>query len=122
MGLKKYRIIIAGGREFIDYNLLANTCDKLLKNLPQDEIEIVSGKARGADSLGEDYAFTRGYPVKEFRADWDGLGKRAGFVRNAQMADYGTHLIAFWDGVSKGTKGMIELAEKKGLRVRVKRY
>lgn len=120
--MKKYRVIIAGGRHFTNYALLQSKCDALLKNLLQDEIEIVSGKAPGADSLGETYAEERGYSVAEFPADWNEHGKAGGHIRNAQMRDYSNYLIAFWDGKSRGTKNMIDIAKKAGLNVRVVRY
>ena len=78
--------------------------------------------ASGADSLAIKYAEEKGYKVKEFPADWDWHGKSAGYIRNKQMAQYATHLIAFWDGYSKGTKHMIDLARKEGLKVRVIMY
>jgi len=115
------KLIIAGGRNFNDYSLVKSKLDHLLAN-HTGVIEIVSGKAKGADSLGERYAKEHNHTVKEFPADWDQYGKKAGFMRNTQMADYGTHLIAFWDGVSVGTKMMIGLATDKGLKVKVVRY
>lgn len=112
------KVIIAGGREFNNYALLKNTLDKLLK----EDFDVVSGKARGADSCGERYAIHHGKRVHEFPADWDTYGKRAGYLRNAEMADFADILVAFWDGVSRGTKHMINLAKKKGLKVYVVRY
>ena len=114
------KVIIAGGRDFHNYELLKEKCDVILGR--QTEIEIVSGKAKGADKLGEQYAEEKGYPVTLFPADWDEHGKAAGFRRNLEMANYADCLIAFWDGKSKGTKMMIELAEQKGLNVRVVKY
>lgn len=64
----------------------------------------------------------RGLPVDEFRADWDTHGKSAGYKRNSQMADHADMLIAFWDGKSKGTKHMIDLARAKKLIVKVVKY
>lgn len=61
--MQTFRTIIAGGREFNDYNLLKNTMDKLLSNI-KDNIIIVCGKARGADNLGERYAKEKGYEIK----------------------------------------------------------
>lgn len=113
------KIIIAGGRSFDDYNLLSKKCDAILIN--QKDIEIVSGHAKGADSLGEKYAIERNYGLKLFPADWT-LGKKAGYIRNAEMAKYGDALIAFWDGKSKGTANMIKLAETNGLKIRVIRF
>lgn len=115
------RLIVAGGREFNDYELLKEKLDNLLIN-NTDDVEIVSGKARGADSLGEKYAKEKGYTVKEFPAKWNEYGKRAGYLRNEEMALYATHCVCFWDGKSKGTKHMIDLAKKSNLNLRVVSY
>lgn len=124
--MKRYRIIIAGGRDFgekhVHWDLIFVRCNAILYNLPKDEIEIVSGGAKGADRLGEVYAAVREYPVKVFKANWDKFGKSAGYLRNKEMSEYATHLIAFWDGKSKGTKHMIDLAREKGLKIRVIKY
>lgn len=120
--MKQIRVIIAGGREFNDYQMVEETCDFLFKDKDNTEIEIVSGKAKGADSLGEKYAKEKGYPVVDFPADWSQYGKSAGYKRNKQMAEYANVLVAFWDGNSKGTKLMIELAKSNNLLVRVKKY
>lgn len=131
--MKELRVIIAGSRDFDDFPKLMNSCIDILHEISEqndnlDKIRIISGTARGADLLGEQYAKIAGYEVSRFPADWDGLGKRAGYVRNAEMAkfavadgNYGV-LIAFWDGKSKGTKHMIDLAEKKGLEVHIVRF
>jgi len=111
------RVIIAGTRDFNNYPLLCRKLDYFLQNLTN--IEIVSGCARGADQMGEKYAQDHGLFIKRFPADWDSNGKAAGPIRNTQMADYGTHLVAFWDGESKGTKNMIDTAKKKGLDIRI---
>src|SRR5690606_18174151 len=114
------RIIVAGGRDFNNYSLLKEKLDYYLQNLA--DIEIVSGGAKGADILGERYAKENGYPLKVFKADWDTHGKRAGVVRNKEMADYANYLVAFWNGDSRGTANMIELAKKQGLKVKIVRY
>lgn len=131
--MKELRVIIAGSRDFDDFPKLMNSCIDILFKITEQyndlqKIRIVSGAARGADQLGEKYAKIAGYEVSRFPADWDGLGKRAGYVRNAEMAkfavadgNYGV-LIAFWDGKSKGTKHMIDLAEKKDLEVHIVRF
>tara|TARA_R110000803_G_scaffold157924_2_gene222251 strand:- start:4389 stop:4739 length:351 start_codon:yes stop_codon:yes gene_type:complete len=108
------RLIVAGGRYFDDYDLLKMELDRFLSDV-DGEIEIVSGMASGADSLGIKYAKEKGYPVKEFYAQWGQFGKKAGPLRNAEMANYATHCVCFWDGISKGTGNMIDLAEKNGL-------
>lgn len=116
-----FRVIIAGGRDFDDYDLLKRTMDTLLINI-SDEIIVVCGKARGADTLGEKYANNKGYQVSYFPAEWDKFGKSAGYRRNEQMALNADALVAFWDGTSKGTKHMIDVARLFGLKVRVKKY
>jgi len=114
-------LIVAGGRDFTNYKLLKEKIDFLLSNTDKEEVTILCGKAKGADSLGERYANENNIDVWEYPADWS-KGKQAGYLRNSQMADDGTHLVAFWDGVSRGTKHMIDLATKKGLVVRVIKY
>lgn len=91
----------------------------LLSDMFLDEMEIVSGTARGADRLGENCANKYNIPIKQFPADWYTHGKKAGHLRNEEMAKYATHLIAIWDGKSKGTKNMIDLAKKYNLKVRI---
>jgi len=114
------KLIIAGSRNFNDYKKLCKICDHLLQN--QANIEIVSGAARGTDQLGEKYASEKGYPIKQFPANWNKYGKAAGPKRNLQMANYADALIAFWDGKSRGTKNMIELANKRKLNVLIFYY
>lgn len=116
------RIIVAGGRKFANYELLAAKMDAFTKDLDFTDLEIVSGGARGADLLGERWALENEVPVMRFAAEWDRLGKSAGFRRNDQMREYATHLVAFWDGKSKGTRHMIALAARHRLKVRVVRY
>lgn len=114
------KIIIAGGRDFNNYDLLARTCND---NLPfYEELIILSGCARGADTLGEKYATELDIPVKHFPANWDKYNKAAGYIRNKEMAEYGDKLIAFWDGKSKGTKHMIDLARANNLSVTIVKY
>ncbi|UMB55348.1 DUF2493 domain-containing protein [Lutibacter sp. A64] len=111
------KLIIAGSRTFSDYKKLKEVCDQFLQD--QNNIEIVSGAYyRGADKLGEQYATEKGFPIKQFPADWKKFRRAAGPKRNQQMAKYADALIAFWDGKSKGTKNMIDLAKKENLKVK----
>ena len=114
------KIIIAGGRDFLDFDLMSSKLDHYTSNLK--DIEIVSGGANGADSLGEKYANLNNHSIKRFPADWDKYGKGAGFKRNCQMANYADALIAFWDGSSRGTQHMINTANKKGIQVKIVKY
>lgn len=116
-----FRVIIAGGRDFKDYDLLVKTMNHLLSNI-KDDITVVCGKVRGADTLGEQYAKEYGYSVQYFPADWDRYGKAAGYLRNTEIAKNADALAAFWDGMSLDTRHMIEIARSRGLKVRVKRY
>ena len=129
--MNRLRIIIAGSRDFKDYNLLSEKVMEFIESKEDDDfecVEFISGAARGADTLGEQFAYSCGYEVKRFLPSWDRLGKRAGYVRNAEMAKYAVEngntgvLIAFWDGKSKGTKHMIDLAERYGLEVHIVRF
>jgi hypothetical protein len=110
------KIIIAGSRNFTDYQTLKKCCDQILQD--QTDIEIVSGAHyKGADKLGEQYAKERAYKLTQFPADWKRFGRAAGPKRNEQMANYANALIAFWDGESKGTKHMIKLAKNNNLEI-----
>ena len=110
------KIIIAGSRTFTDYKKLSEVCDQFLQD--QTDIEIVSGAYyKGADKLGEQYAKERGFKITQFPADWKRFGRAAGPKRNEQMANYADSLIAFWDGKSKGTKHMIDLAKGSNLKI-----
>ncbi|MCY7866043.1 SLOG family protein [Bacillus spizizenii] len=121
-------MIIAGGRDFTNYSVLKQTMDELLSELIEEgeEIVIISGKARGADKLGERYAEERGFDVDPYPADWkrqaDGsYDKSAGYKRNAEMADNADACVCYWNG-SKGTGHMIDLAKKRGLALVVLDY
>ncbi|AGR46616.1 hypothetical protein vBBak6_063 [Bacillus phage v_B-Bak6] len=116
------KIIVAGGRKFGDYPKLKAMLDHLFVTLDKRDIEIVSGKAEGADQLGELYAKENNIPVKDFPANWTEFGKKAGAKRNKEMAMYADACICFWDGSSHGTRNMIEIAEAWKLDLRIVRY
>lgn len=117
---KEINVIIAGSRNFNNYEVLEAVCDRLLERRVLDgyKITIISGGAEGADKLGELYAKNRGYEVKVFEPDWKKYGKRAGGIRNGKMAEVGNALIAFPLGESRGTRDMIKKATEKHLIVR----
>lgn len=103
------KVIIAGSRDIADHWSIieaVGATDWIIA-------EVVSGTARGVDQLGEQWAAKQNIPVKHFPADWDKHGKGAGYIRNAQMADYADALIAIWDGKSKGTLNMINEMAKR---------
>lgn len=112
------KIIIAGSRTFNDYNLLKFTLDTLIRKYPkEDKLTFISGTARGADFLGEQYAKSIDTEVLRFPADWDRYGKSAGYIRNAEMGKIANTLVAFWDYKSAGTRNMIEIMKKKNADV-----
>lgn len=111
LGECKPRVIVAGTRCLVSdshrarlFNALDKTAEKI------GEFEVVSGLASGPDTFGLEWARSRGFEQARFPARWDRWGKPAGFRRNTQMAWYGTHLVALYDGVSRGTAGMIKTA------------
>ena len=120
------RMIVAGGRNFNDKNLFEKVMRDKFKELQgkcysiKENIEIVSGMASGADTLGKEFAERWGLKLAKFPADWDKFGKSAGYKRNEQMAEYAEALIAIRENNSKGTSHMIDIARKKGLKVFVK--
>lgn len=121
--MKELKVIVAGGREFNDYARLSADLFDYAESVGEDVgISIVSGMARGADKLAHTFAIREGVKVYEFPADWDKFGKRAGYVRNAAMAEFADALVAFHDGQSKGTTNMIQTMEKMGKPVTVISY
>ncbi|MCD8387648.1 MAG: DUF2493 domain-containing protein [Bacteroidales bacterium] len=114
-------LIIAGCRDFNDYELLSREV-KSFAGPFLSRVTVVSGHAKGADKLGEKFAQENGLPLIIKPADWAAYGKAAGPKRNEEMARISSALVAFWDGQSRGTKNMIELARKHGLRVKVVRF
>jgi len=115
--MKHLKVIIAGGRDFEDYSLLKQVCDKALRKFKKTHtIEIVSGTARGADKLGEQYAKEKDYKLTQFPADWNTFPKAGGIIRNGEMARYAQRAIIFWNGRSKGTESMIKLARHYKLK------
>jgi hypothetical protein len=102
------KVIIAGSRGFNDYEVLCKFCDYIIGE-PEEEVEIVSGKAKGADTLGERYANERNYKLKEFPANWE-------------LVDYADLLIVFHDDTTVETKDIIDLATKRGINVAIYKY
>jgi hypothetical protein len=120
---KIFKVVVAGGRDFTNYDLLKEKVDNILsqKKLTH-KILILSGKSIGADCLGEIYALENNLEILSYPADWGKFGKKAGVKRNAEMINDADALIAFWNGNSQGTKYMIDIATKKGKMIRVINY
>jgi len=109
------KTIIAGSRDFADYSQVVEAVSKC----GWEVSSVVSGTARGADRLGEVYAEENSLPLYKYPAEWDKYGKSAGYKRNTLMAENADALIALWNGESRGTKHMIDIATTKGLQVYV---
>ena len=114
------KTIIAGSRTITTYAQVLSACnvaDRAPHNI--HITEVVSGCARGVDKMGEEFAAAHSIPIRYFPAAWNTFGKSAGYLRNQRMARYAEALIAVWDGESRGTKHMIDLAKRHGLKVYV---
>lgn len=116
------KTIIAGSRR-IASPAARRFLDASIRALPWTITEVVSGRARGVDTMGESWAQAHDIPIKQFAPRWypdgphGGVDLGAGLRRNEEMATYADALLAIWDGYSKGTKHMIRTAERHGLRV-----
>jgi len=121
--MEDFKVIIAGGRDFNDFPTLHATMDKLLeKQRETHNITIISGGARGADTLGEKYAQLHHFKVIKMKADWKKHGKSAGFVRNNEMLKITQGVVCFWDKRSKGTKHMIDITTEANKPLRIINY
>lgn len=120
------KLLVAGSRTFNDkefaFRKLDNLVSRLTGGYSQRMIDVVSGCARGADAIGEEWSKLRGFGRILMPADWKTHGKAAGQIRNAEMVSIADCACFFWDGVSKGTQGAIKLAEAKGIPVRIFRF
>jgi len=123
--MAKWKVLCCGDRNWNDWKPINSVLEELKS--PTRDIVVIHGKARGADSMCGFIANKLGYEVKEYKADWEQYGKAAGPIRNRQMLqEHKTdepiqEVIAFHDDIeqSKGTKNMIEQAQKHGIRVRL---
>jgi hypothetical protein len=111
------KTIIAGSRTCKDLRAL----ETAIASCGWTPTLVLSGTAQGADKLGEVWAIRNGVSVERYPANWSAEGKKAGYLRNALMASKADALIALWDGESRGTQHMINLARRMGLRVHVHR-
>lgn len=110
------KVIIAGLRTFQDYEVMKKTIEESCFKIT----EVVCGCALGADSLGEHWAIKNKIPVSRFPAEWNKYGRKAGPIRNQEMAEYGDALIAIWDGESRGTGDMVRRMKNVNKDVHIK--
>lgn len=116
------RVLIAGSREFNDISLFSTYLNNYLvehKLTDYSKIQLISGGARGADTLAEKFAKTNNINIQIFKPDW-GIGKHAGILRNKEMSENCDLALIFWDGESKGTKNMISLLDNKNIPTQIK--
>ena len=103
---KSYSVLaVVGSKSFMDYELLSQKLQTISFKT------IISGGARGADTLAERYAEEHQIPIEVIKPQWKQLGKMAGYIRNEEIISTCDFCIAFWDGESKGTKHDIELCK-----------
>ena len=126
MDNSKFYLIVAGSRSFIDYELMESKLNHFLVNVSKPVV-IIHGGARGADTLAGRYASEHKLECKVFPADWDTLGKSAGYVRNRRMHAYIANAsdrgcVCFWDGESRGTTHNFKLAEEFSNPLRIVRF
>ena len=106
------RVAIVGSRKYPRLGLVRD----FVQSLPVGSV-IISGGAPGVDQAAEDAAKSTGLELIVFPADWDGLGRKAGPIRNSQIVEAADRLVAFWDGISRGTQDSIRKAELRGIPV-----
>lgn len=104
------KLAIIGSRTFNNYELLCKEIDEL--KVFYEINTIISGGAIGADTLGKSYAQEHNIPLIVYPADWKKYGKSAGMIRNQYIINDCDYVIAFWDGVSRGTKDSIRKTRK----------
>lgn len=116
------RVVVAGCRDFEDYNIAKEYIDFCISSIKTKyELVFVSGGCRGADMLGERYAKENGFKIEKYIANWQRYGKSAGPKRNKYMAEISDFVICFWDYKSNGTKTMIEYANELSKPIRIKK-
>jgi hypothetical protein len=104
------KFAVVGSRTFDDYPLLSKWVGLLTDEMC--DLTIISGGAKGADQMAAKWAKDNGLPLIEYKPDWELYGKRAGFVRNEKIIGEADVVIAFWDGLSAGTRHDLNLAKK----------
>lgn len=115
--INSFKVIIAGSRTFTNFKFLTTQLDHLLSQ--QSNITIITGMAKGTDTLAVEYANLRNYPIIKMPADWNKFGKSAGYIRNIEMAKIADACVCFWDSKSKGTEHMISQSQKFKLKLKI---
>jgi uncharacterized protein YeaO (DUF488 family) len=102
------KIAVVGSRDFTDYNTASFYLKRLINNY--HHVKLVSGGAKGADFIAEQFAKENNIDIEIYKADWELHGKSAGFKRNFDIWNNADLGIAFWDGISKGTEHSFQIS------------
>ena len=113
------RITIGGCRDYNNYEVFSEFVSECISKINSENIVILSGHCSGVDEMAEKYAKEKGYELEIYPADWKKYGKAAGPKRNKEMVRNSNAVIAFWDGKSRGTKNLIDLAKKKDIQIKI---
>lgn len=114
------KLAVVGSRTFNDYELLKKELDNIHKETPITLI--ISGGAKGADSLSERWAHENNIPTQIFKPMWEKFGKQAGFLRNKDIVLNSEQVLAMWDGVSKGTLHSINIADHHQIPYKIVKF
>lgn len=132
----KHTVVVFGSRGYKDYAQFESHVIGFINDneLQREDTVFISGLAKGPDTMIVDFAKANGWRWCEMPADWSNIdvpgaiiktnaqgqyNARAGHTRNAEMANVSSHGLGFWNGVSPGTKGMVELCHKQKIVLRV---
>lgn len=102
----KGTLLIAGSRSITDYEDLAYFIAGVDAVVGLDITTVISGGARGVDTLAKEFSVHNEIPFEEYLPDWS-LGKKGGPERNTRMVEACDFAIILWDGVSDGTADTI---------------
>jgi len=120
--MKEIRLAIVGSRGFNDYERLCAAVYALAEQEQISVVGVVSGGAKGVDSLGARFAHEHGLQLTEFLPEYDKYGRGAPLIRNKTIIENADYVLAVWDGVSRGTLNAIGHAQKLGKPLHIERY
>lgn len=110
------KLAVVGSRTITNYNVVSKFIGPLVKEHWIGTI--ISGGAKGVDTIAREYAKINNLEYIEYPANWNLYGKKAGYKRNQLIVDNSDYVVAFWDGQSKGTMHTVDLAKKAGKLVK----
>lgn len=113
-----FKLMISGSRNIRNLKIIFDELEKLYAAQPN--LILISGGAKGVDSIAEEWGRFRKLQIEQHKPDWAKYGKGAGIVRNKEMVLAADFVLIFWDGESKGTKSVIDFCEKQGKKYLLK--